>query len=94
MRNTWLFRLAKTFFVVMVVFAFAASAMAASKIGKTREEIIKLSKKEPPVRIATTWAGKIINFQKQGFKKKIRLVFRLHQRVRAGQPGADNERGA
>ncbi len=73
MRNTWLFQLAKTFFVVMVVFAFAASAMAASKIGKTREEIIKLSKKEPPVRIATTWAGKIINFQKRGFKKKYGL---------------------
>ena len=74
MRKSWLYQLAKACFVVMVVLVFSTAAMAA-KIGKTTEEIIKLAKKEPRAHISTTWAGKIIKFQKRGFKKKYGLSF-------------------
>jgi len=77
MRNAWQFQLAIIGFVLIVVLGFSASAEAA-KIGKSVEEIIKLAKKEPPVHLSTTWAGKIIKFQKRGFKKKYGLTLEFH----------------
>ncbi|MCB4770415.1 extracellular solute-binding protein [Ancylobacter sp. Lp-2] len=48
-----------------------------AKIGETVEEIIALAKKEPPLHIATTWRGEIVDDTKREFKKKYGLDFEL-----------------
>ncbi|GAB4065268.1 extracellular solute-binding protein [Ancylobacter sonchi] len=48
-----------------------------AKIGGTVEEIIALAKKEPPLHIATTWRGEIVDDTKRGFKEKYGLDFDL-----------------
>ncbi|SFT47600.1 PotD/PotF family extracellular solute-binding protein [Mesorhizobium sp. YR577] len=49
----------------------------AAEIGKTLDEIVELAKKEPPVKIASTWRGEIIDDTVKGFKEKYGLTMEL-----------------
>ncbi|MCB4770408.1 extracellular solute-binding protein [Ancylobacter sp. Lp-2] len=51
---------------------FASGAHA--EVGSTLEQIIQLAKKEPPLQIATQWAGPIISESKKAFQEKYGLV--------------------
>jgi len=59
--------------VALAACAVASGAHAETKIGSTIDEIVELAKQEPPVVIATTWEGEIIDAAKKGFKEKYGL---------------------
>jgi iron(III) transport system substrate-binding protein len=72
MKVNWRYQTAGVIFVAATL-AIPSLAAAQQKIGTTLEEIIELAKQEPPVTLATTWEGDIIEFEKNGFKEKYGL---------------------